>query len=66
LLRRIFGPNKDEVTEGWRKLHNDELRDLYSLPSVVRNIKSSRVRWAEHVARMGKTTAYSILVGKPE
>jgi hypothetical protein len=51
-LRRIFGPNRDEVTGGWRKLHNEELHNLYSSPSIIRMIKSRRMRWAEHVARM--------------
>jgi hypothetical protein len=54
VLRRIFGPKRDEVTGGSRKLHNGELRGLYSLPSVIRVIKSRRMRWAGHVARMGK------------
>jgi hypothetical protein len=55
------------VTGGWRKLHNEELRDLYSSPSIVRIIKSRRIRWAEHVARMGeKRNAHRLLVGKPE
>jgi hypothetical protein len=52
--RRIFGPKWDELTEEWRKLHNEELRDLYSSPSIIRIIKSSRMRWAGHVARMGR------------
>jgi hypothetical protein len=52
VLRRIFGPNTDEVTGEWRKLHNEEFRDLYSSPSIIRIIKSSRMRWADHVARM--------------
>jgi hypothetical protein len=52
VLRRIFGPKRDEVTGKWRKLHNEELRDLYSSPSKIRIIKSRRMRWAEHVARM--------------
>jgi hypothetical protein len=65
VLRRIFGPKRDEVTERWRKLHNEELSDLYSTPSIIRIIKS--MRWAGHVARMGeKVTAYRLLVGKPE
>jgi hypothetical protein len=54
-------------TGGWRKLHNEELRDLYSSPSIIRIIKSRRIRWAGHVARMGeKRNAYRLLVGKPE
>jgi hypothetical protein len=52
-LRRFFGPRRVEETEGWRKLHNEELRDLYSSPSIVRIIKSWRMRWARHVARNG-------------
>jgi hypothetical protein len=52
-LRRISGPKRDEVTGEWRKLHNEVLRDLYSLPSIIRIIKSRRMRWAGHVARMG-------------
>jgi hypothetical protein len=54
LLRRIFGPKRDEVKQEWRKLHNEELNGLYSLPNIVRVIKSRRLRWAGHVARMGK------------
>jgi hypothetical protein len=66
VLRRIFGPKRDEVTGGWRKLHNEELRDLYSSTSIIRIIKSIRMRWAGHVARMGeKRNAYRLLVGKP-
>jgi hypothetical protein len=53
VLRRIFEPKRDEVTEGWRKLHNEELHGLYSSPSIVRVIKARRMRWAGHVARMG-------------
>jgi hypothetical protein len=53
VLRRIFGPEKDEVTGGWRKLHNEELRNLYSSPDMIRMIKSRWMRWAWHVARMG-------------
>jgi hypothetical protein len=66
VLRRIFGPQRDEVMiGGWRKLHNEELHNLYSSPS--RMIKSRRMGWAWHVARMGaKRNAYRILVGKPE
>jgi hypothetical protein len=67
VLRRIFGPKRDDVTGEWRKLHNEELRDLYSSPSIIRITKSRRMRWAGHVARMGeKRNAYRLLVGKPE
>ena len=52
VLRRVFGPKRDEVTVEWRKLHNEELRELYSLPNIVRVVKSRRMRWAGHVARM--------------
>jgi len=54
MLRRIFGPKRSDVTREWRKLHNEELNDLYSLPSIVQVIKSRRMRWAEHVLRMGE------------
>jgi hypothetical protein len=54
VLRRIFGPKRDEVTGEWRKLHKKELHDLYSSPSIIRIIKSRRMRWADHVARMGR------------
>jgi hypothetical protein len=54
VLRRIFGPKRDEVTGEGRKLHNEELRDLYSSPSIIRIMKSRRMRWAGHVARMGR------------
>jgi hypothetical protein len=65
VLRRIFGSKRDEVTGGWRKLHNEELRDLYSSPSIIRIMKSRKLRWSEHVARMGeKRNAYRLLVGK--
>jgi hypothetical protein len=67
VLRRIFGPKRDEVTGEWRKLHNEKLHDLYSSPSIIRIIKSRRMRWAGHVARMGeKRSVYRLLVGKPE
>jgi hypothetical protein len=64
---RIFGPMRDEVTGGWRKLHKEELRDLYSSPSIIRMNKSRRMRWVGHVARMReKRNLYRILVRKPE
>jgi hypothetical protein len=67
VLRRIFGPTRDEVTGEWRKLHNEELRDLYSSPGIIRIIKSRRMKLAGHVARMGeKRNAYRLLVGKAE
>jgi hypothetical protein len=67
VLRRIFGPKRDEVTGGWRKLHNEELRDFYCSPSIIRIIKSRWVWWVGHVARMvEKRNVYRLLVGKPE
>ena len=67
VLSRIFGPRRDEVTGEWRRLHNEELNDLYASPNIVRVIKSRRMRWAGHVARMGEERwAYRVLVGKPE
>jgi hypothetical protein len=67
VLRRIFGPKRDEVTGEWRKLHNEELCDLYSSPSIIRIIKSRRMRWAGHEVRMGeKGNAYRLLLEKPE
>jgi len=67
VLRGIFGSKSDEVTREWRKLHNEELNDLYSSPNTVRVIKSRRMRWAGHVARIGKGRGvYRVLVGKPE
>jgi hypothetical protein len=67
VLRRIFGPKRDEVTGGWRKLHNEELHSLYSSPSIIRMIKSRRMIWAGHVARMGAgRNSYRIFVAKPE
>jgi hypothetical protein len=67
VLRRIFGPKRDGLTGRLRTLHNEELHDLYSSPSVIRIIKSMIMRWAGHVARMGeKRNVYRLLVGKPE
>jgi len=67
VLRRVFGPKRDEVTGDWRKLHNEELSDLYPLPNIVRVVKSRRMRWAGHVARMGERRGvHRVLVGKPE
>jgi hypothetical protein len=63
----IFGPKRDEVTGEWRKLHNEELNDLYTLPNIVRVVKSRRMIWAGHVARMGEERGvHRALVGKPE
>ena len=67
VLMRIFGPRKNEVTGEWRRVHKEELNDLCSSPNIVRVIKSRRMRWAGHVARMGEERGvYRILVGKPE
>jgi hypothetical protein len=67
VLRRIFGPKRDEVTGGWRKLNNEELHGLYSSPSIVKVIKARRMRWAGYVACMGEVRGtYNILVGRPE
>jgi hypothetical protein len=67
MLRRIFGTKRDEVTGDGRKLHNEELHNLYSSPNMIRMMKSRRIRWTGHVARMGeKRNAYRIRVGKPE
>ena len=67
VLRRIFGPRRDEVTGDWRRLHNEKLNDLYCSPNIVRVIKSRRMRWAGHVAHMGEETGvYRVLMGKPE
>jgi hypothetical protein len=67
VLRRIFGPRRDEVTGEWRKLHNEELHNLYSSADIIKQVKSRRMRWAGHVARMGEERkVYKVLVGKPE
>jgi len=67
VLRKVFGPKRDEVTREWRELHNEELNDLYSLPSIVRVVKSRRMRWAGNVARMGEDRGvHRVLVEKPE
>jgi len=67
VLRRIFGPKRDEVTGEWRKLHNEELNVVYFSTNIVRVIKSRRMRWVGHVARMGERRgAYRVLMGKPE
>ena len=67
VLRRVFGPKRDEVTGECRKLHNEELRDLYSLPNIVWVVKSRRMRWVGQVAHMGDGRGvHRVLVGKPE
>ena len=67
VLRRVFGPKRDEVSGEWRKLHNEELSDLYSLPNIVRVVKSRRMRWAGHLGRMGQGRGvHRVLVGRPE
>ena len=67
VFKTIFGPRRDEVTGEWRRLPNEELNDLYSSPNIVRVIKSRRMRWVGHVARMGKERGmHRVLVGKPE
>ena len=67
VLKRIFRPRRDEVMGEWRRLHNEELNDLYSSPNIVRVIKSKRMRWAGYLARMGEERGvYRVLVGKPE
>jgi hypothetical protein len=67
VLRRIFGPKRDKVTGEWRKLHNEELHNLYSSLDIIRQVKSRRMRWAGHVARMGEERKlYKVLVGKPK
>jgi hypothetical protein len=65
VLRRVFGPKKDEVTGEWMKLHNEELHNLYSSPDIIRQVKSRRMMWAGHAARMGEERkVYKVLVGK--
>jgi hypothetical protein len=67
VLRRIFCPMRDEVTGEWRKVHSEELHNLYSSPNIIRQIKSRRMRWAEHVALMGEErNVYRVLMGTPE
>jgi hypothetical protein len=67
VLRGIFGPKRDEGEGQWRKLHTEELHNLYSSPDIIRQIKSRRMRWAGHVARMGEgRNVYRVLMGKPE
>jgi hypothetical protein len=67
MLRRIFRLKRDEMVGHWKQLHNDELRNLYSSPCIIRMIKPRRMRWTGHVAHVGeKRNAYRILVGKPE
>jgi hypothetical protein len=67
MLRRIFGPKRDKVVGGWRRLHNEELHNLYTSPNIIRVNKSKRMRWVVDVARMREIkNAYKILVGKPE
>jgi hypothetical protein len=67
VLRRIFGPKEDQVTGEWRKLHNEKLHNLYSSPDIIKQVKSRRMRWAGHVARIGEErNVYKVLVGKPE
>jgi hypothetical protein len=67
MLRRMFGPKMDKVTGEWRKLHNGELHNLYSSPDIIRHIKSKRMRWAGHVARMGEgRKVYKVLVDSPK
>jgi hypothetical protein len=66
-VMRVFGPKRDEVKGEWRKLHNEELNDLFFLPNIVRMVKSRRMRWVRHVARMGEgRCVHRVLVGKPE
>jgi hypothetical protein len=67
VMKEIFGPKRDDITGEWRKLHNGELHNLYSSADIIRQIKSRRMRWAGHVARMGEgRNVYGVLVGKPK
>ena len=67
VLRKIFGPKRDDQTGEWRRLHNNELHDLYGKPDIIRIVKSHRLRWAGHVTQMGNERgAWKLLVGKPE
>jgi hypothetical protein len=67
VLRRMFGPKREEVVGGWRRLHNEELHDLYTSSSIIRVIKSRRMKWVEHIVHMEEMrNAYNILVGKSE
>jgi hypothetical protein len=67
VLRRISGPRRDEVTGEWRKMHSEELHNLYSSPDIIRQVKSRRMRWAGHVAQVGEERkVYKVLLGKPE
>jgi hypothetical protein len=67
VLRRIFGPKRNEVTGEWRKLHNEKLHIFYSSPNIITQVKSRSMRWAEHVASMGEEgNVYRVLMGKPE
>ena len=67
VLREIFGAKRDKITGEWRKLYNAELHALYYLPNIIRSLKSRRLRWSGHVARMGQSrNTYRVLVGKPE
>ena len=67
VLRKIFGPKRDEITGEWRKLHNAELYAMYSWSNIIRNLKSRRLRWTGHIAHMEQfRNAYRVLVGKPE
>jgi hypothetical protein len=67
VLKRIFGPKRDDVTGEWRKLHSEEIHNLYSSPDTIRQVNSRRLRWTRHVARMGEERrVYKVFVGKPE